>query len=372
MTRVVVVYPPNRRPYETCFFSNFASVNSLAIVDENVVGSFEAVRNQELVPSRTKTGLLGRLFKTTASSTSFLGAEKSLKDSNAIITVEAYSPISKFYSEYAKENGIKSFVVTWETIASHPFYLIPPFSMNASKVFRLADGFIATSARSATHLEELGVPKSKVRRIYPGVDTQLFRPIQGNATNDGPTRLLYVGLLSKHKGFDILVDAFEELRSRYNVVLTVVGDGPLRRLVESGRAGIEYHGPTSGHALAKTYAESSIFVSLPQTVRHLGIRTWEEQFGFTLVEAMSCGLPIVASDCGAVAEILGPNNIIIRRPSLGGVVEAISSFISKPTEMERVGAENRRRALEKFDSLKQSREFEAYLESEIGVIRQDR
>ena len=113
-------------------------------------------------------------------------------------------------------------------------------------------------------------------------------------------QIIAVGRYEKQKGFDILIKAWEQIVSKHDGwVLKIYGDGPLRNVLQQqiqesnlfSSCFLEY--PTS--QIEEKYAESSIFV----------LSSRYEGFGLVLVEAMSCGLPVVSFDCPC-----GPKDII--------------------------------------------------------------
>lgn len=118
-------------------------------------------------------------------------------------------------------------------------------------------------------------------------------------TVHGPARggpALFVGRLSEEKGVLVLLDAWRAHQQLPQ--LRVVGDGPLRHEAER-RA----HDTSSVHVVGRVpsaempmqYAQSSMLV-FPST--------WYEGFPLTIVEAMSSGLPVIASRLGSIAEIV--------------------------------------------------------------------
>ena len=84
-----------------------------------------------------------------------------------------------------------------------------------------------------------------------------------------------------------------------------------------------------------------------------GFKIWEEQFGWTLVEAMSCGLPIIASDCGAIQEVIGSHNFLVNQNSSKMLNDAFTKLVENPNLLKEIGKMNRLRALQFYDINKQ-------------------
>ena len=112
----------------------------------------------------------------------------------------------------------------------------------------------------------------------------------------GPFRLLFVGQLERHKGLELLVEAFRSLDpQRYS--LTIAGSGSmgswLRQQAESG--GIDFVGFQSSRQISRLMAESDCLV-VPSLV-------WENA-PLVLSEAIASGLPAIGSDFGGIAELI--------------------------------------------------------------------
>jgi glycosyltransferase involved in cell wall biosynthesis len=133
----------------------------------------------------------------------------------------------------------------------------------------------------------------RVELIPNGVDTRRFAPpVSGpEPTARGPWQVLYVGRLSKEKNLSTLVRAAASLRGRLPLRLVLVGDGPLRESLaaEALAAGvaIDFRGVVDQRVLPQLYAAADAFVLASFTEGHSKV----------LLEAMSTGLPCVASDC---------------------------------------------------------------------------
>ena len=75
------------------------------------------------------------------------------------------------------------------------------------------------------------------------------------------------------------------------------------------------------------------------------------------IEAMACGLPIVASDCGSITEVVGPNNILVRQKSVDDLYQALCKLVEEDDYRNAISKANRVRAEELFDIVKQKRKI---------------
>jgi len=107
----------------------------------------------------------------------------------------------------------------------------------------------------------------------------------------------YAGRLVPEKGITDLVDAF--LRMTVSAELVLFGDGPLRPGIERGSSRIKVVADLTHERMAEAYAAIDLLV-LPSR----STPTWEEQFGRVLVEALSCGVPVLGSDSGEIPWVI--------------------------------------------------------------------
>jgi glycosyltransferase involved in cell wall biosynthesis len=147
-----------------------------------------------------------------------------------------------------------------------------------------------------------------VTTIHNGVDTQVFhqRPRDGQlrrqfGANDGDLLVVSVGRLVGWKGIHVIIGAMKDLPE--HVRFLVIGEGPERQsLTElasaSGVGGRVRFAGAVDHGLLPGLLSSCDLMVQPS----IG----EEAFGISVVEAMACGLPVLASDNGGLPEIVLP------------------------------------------------------------------
>jgi glycosyltransferase involved in cell wall biosynthesis len=154
------------------------------------------------------------------------------------------------------------------------------------------DRFIAPSHGLRDTLVESGLPADRVV-VRPHMVANL-----GPRTDppSSSSTVLYAGRISQEKGLDILLEAWARARPR-TLELVVAGDGPLRLELESrGIDGVRFKGWLPAEEIRALMLSSRALV-FPSVCF--------ESFGATIVEAMSAGLPVLASAHGAPAEIVG-------------------------------------------------------------------
>jgi len=157
--------------------------------------------------------------------------------------------------------------------------------------FSLADEILAVSQYTAEHIrKEIGLKKN-IQVIYNGIDTGYFRPVPVSATNDSRIRVLFSGNLSKRKGAQWLPAIADRLKEGIVIRYTC---GLRRTKANIDHRRIEEAGYIDEREMPYLYSSHDILLS--PAVR--------EGFGLAVAEAMACGLPVVASNCSAIPELI--------------------------------------------------------------------
>ncbi len=205
-----------------------------------------------------------------------------------------------------------------------------------------ADAVIVPTTELAAHAAGKA-RRENVHLIPNGVDTALFRPA---ARAPGPTRqVLYVGRLSEEKNLETLIAAAGKLVGRFSLRLAFVGDGPLReRLATSAtRHGVPLElTPFTDHRhLPRLFAQADAFV-LP---------SFTEGHSKVLLEAMSCGVPCLASDVSGNRSILGDGQVGVlfdpRDPA--ALADGLERVFTKEGLARALGERARARVVERYD-----------------------
>ncbi|WP_242356187.1 MULTISPECIES: glycosyltransferase family 4 protein [unclassified Anaeromyxobacter] len=159
------------------------------------------------------------------------------------------------------------------------------------------DAAVAVSHAAAGPYEQR--LRASFRIIPNGVDTERFGSGQRlERFDDGRLNVLWVGRLEPRNGLDVMIEAFALLRRSLPARLLVVGDGPLRGRYEDRVppelrdeivfAGVSRDDRPDWYATADVYCAPTRIAS----------------FGVTLLEAMSAGKPVLASDIAGFREVM--------------------------------------------------------------------
>jgi hypothetical protein len=93
------------------------------------------------------------------------------------------------------------------------------------------------------------------------------------------------------------------------------------------------------------YNAADLFV-LPS----VSTRTWKEQFGMALVEAMACGTPVVSTTSGSIPEVVGDAGILVPANDPKELAGAVASLCLSGALRSELAGKGRARAVERFDS----------------------
>ena len=152
-------------------------------------------------------------------------------------------------------------------------------------------------------LAQLGIPPGKVSVVPCGVDTGPFSPSGAVAPRNSPARLLTLGRLVERKGIDTAIDALAQLPGAELVVAggperdRLAGDPEYRRLRDIAR--------DRGVADRVIFTGAVPRTQVPALIRSADVvvcTPWYEPFGITPLEAMACGVPVVASTVGGLTD----------------------------------------------------------------------
>jgi len=182
-----------------------------------------------------------------------------------------------------------------------------------------------------------------------GISSEEYRPLMEPISNEVP-QLLFVGRLVPYKALELILFALKELLTSQKVQLTVIGSGPNReyyqRLVKE--LGIDGHvcfkGNLKKSEIIQYYQRSDLFV----------FPSLKETSGNVILEAMSCGLPVVVSDRGGPGEIVKKEfGVKIKVENYAqyiyDLVEVIGSLIKNKGRMVQMGHAAREEILRKYD-----------------------
>lgn len=222
------------------------------------------------------------------------------------------------------------------------------------------------------YLVFLGCPAGKLKVFHMGVDTEKFR-YQERSLNSQEIHLTAICRLIRKKGLDIAIQGIREVLKQkpgLNIVLDIVGEGPEKTALEkmAGSFGIEkhvvFHGWLSQKNIKNILETADIF-TLPSRTAENGDM---EGIPVSLMEAMSCGLPVISTYHSGIPELVtdGISGLLIKENDVKGFTDALLRLIDEPGLALKLGTEASRAVRNNFNLFTRNKELEATLLSITG------
>lgn len=264
------------------------------------------------------------------------GLENAMKEFDIVHTADSHYYYSYQLAKLRKDGKIRHLISTsWETI---PFNNESTSAKKRIKRFTLkyVDRFLCYSNRAKECLITEGVSSKKTSVIRLGVDLAKFKvkseKLKVGRESNKKTRVLFVGRDVSEKGLSDLRTIMYRKKVVRNAELIVATNISYEKMPE-------------------VYGLADIFVMPSKTTK-----TWEEQYGMVLIEAMASGLPILAYRSGTIPEILGNTGILVPEGNLLQLFKQLKQLVELPKKRTKLGLLARKRAEKLFDSRKFSLE----------------
>ncbi len=178
--------------------------------------------------------------------------------------------------------------------------------------------------------------------VYNGADEARFYPLPKKPSQENavPT-ILYIGQLRPIKGVHVLMAAMRILQERrVNVLCRVVGSSfsggskqtpYVKQLVKNSPPNVKFQGYRIQTEVAEEYRSADI-LCCPSV--------WQEPFGNINIEAMACGVPVVATRVGGIPEIAAEGGVILVEPdSAVQLADALQKLVEDKDARAKVAAE---------------------------------
>jgi glycosyltransferase involved in cell wall biosynthesis len=207
---------------------------------------------------------------------------------------------------------------------------------------RLADAVFSSSACSADWCARFyGLPRDRIPVLHTGVDTRLFRP--GVAPKARRPTIVFVGRVEPAKGIDGLVEATCRLAREYpGVQLRIIGAADPES-VQRLRAQVTMRGLPDLLDFAGFVPNSDLPAHLCRAHVLAGPSVYEGGPGFVYLEAMACGLPVIASEGSGGAEVVRhqQTGLLVPPQDVHGLVAALGTLLGSPDLRTEMGERGR-------------------------------
>lgn len=268
-----------------------------------------------------------------------------------VLRAEALGEMSGKYAfaMHSRSDGIFSRIVssTWSGAV-----------IARNSILRRADAFVGISDPVAEEFLQCRVPPAKIHPIPNGIDPDRFCPMALRDKRNLRHKLglpkgilaAYSGKLNRGKGLEHLVRAWDAvIRNRHGAHLVLIGSGGNQSLSceENLRLSVKKLGLESSITFTGYVENVEEYL---QACDLFVIPTEYEAFGLALVEAMSCGLPSIASEVGGIPGIVDHlrNGVLVAPGDSEALAWAIIALIEQPELRRRLGHEARKTVRSRF------------------------
>lgn len=198
---------------------------------------------------------------------------------------------------------------------------------------RRADAIVTPSAYTARLVEDFGVPRERIHVCSLGAPQWRTLGHRPNLRPDGC--VLFIGTLEPRKNVGVLLDAYERLLQRLPSAPELILAGGSTPEAEPWLDRIR-RSPLAGHVRHVGYVPQEDRESWYARAKVLVLPSLDEGFGLPVLEAMSAGIPVVASNRGALPEVTGGAADLVDARDPDAFAMAIERLVT-----DRVWAESR-------------------------------
>ncbi|MDD3486870.1 MAG: glycosyltransferase family 4 protein [Candidatus Moranbacteria bacterium] len=206
-------------------------------------------------------------------------------------------------------------------VSLHAVYEIDKNTKTARRIAKIlsrADHVLTLSEASREELLSFGVPENKMSVFRYWINLDIFQP---SKIDHEKFTVLFVGRMIRKKGVRVLAEVAKFLPEVY---FLFVGTGPEEEYLEKlagDHKNIKMIGPVSNSDLSKYYNSADVLCA-PSL--------YEEGYGRVVMEAVACGLPVIASDLGGLKEALDESVAVLIDPTVENIRNAIEKLKNNP------------------------------------------
>ncbi len=245
-------------------------------------------------------------------------------------------------------------------VSTHAIYEMPQKSLMAGMVkwtLSSADKILTLSQAARRELVKIGLDRSRIDTYTYWIDQEIFRPVSQAAAKEqvgwrDKFLILFVGRLIEIKGTDILLQLAGEVQE--DIAFAFIGDGPLAEKIKRDARkmrNVSFVGRVDNCQLPQYYNAADV-LCVPSK--------YEEGFGRVLLEALSCGTPVIASNRGGIPEAVDNSVGVLVEPTASDFYRAILGFYN---DKEGLGAKRkvcRNYAMKKFGTANADKILSSY------------
>ncbi len=214
-------------------------------------------------------------------------------------------------------------------------------------------------------IEEFNCKKDNITVVYNGLDTEEFSPIEESVRD--PNRLITTASADVPlKGLDYSLKALKILKKdNPNIHLIVIGSlkkgGHTERLIKdlNIKDNVLFKKHISKEEIRKLYSTSSVAI----------VSSLYEGFGYPVIEAMSCEVPLIATNVSSIPELVGNYGILIDPKDENLLSHKIKNVLSNYDEHKKTAIQGRQHIIKTFNWSKITNEYEKTIFKAIENFR---
>ncbi len=237
------------------------------------------------------------------------------------------------------------------------------FYFNKSSLYAKVLTYILNKARfvlvltkeSQGQLRKIGVKNEKILVYHQWIDTKLFIPKDRKVVRkryhipESTFIVLFTGRLIPAKGIPLILEAAQKVKK--NILFVIVGSGEMKDVIaekEKNLATLRFIGQVKREELPLLYSAADIclFPSLQATT------TYAEGIPRVMIEALSCGTPLIATKTGGVSEVINKNVGFFVAPDSNEIVQLVEYLSNKRSMLQNMRKTCITYALKEFDRQK--------------------
>lgn len=222
--------------------------------------------------------------------------------------------------------------------------------------FKQLDRVISFSEGFKNVLGSLGVNKDRIDVLPNAVDTKKYSPGPSKYREKNGNYVLFLGRMDPVKNPGLLIEMFLKINPN-NLKLVLVGTGTQYKVLEEtyrSNKNIVFTGPITETSQKVDIMRGAMLYVLPSTFEGLSL---------ALLENMSVGTPVIATDAGAHAEVLKNYPLILHHEKVGSELEeSIRKFLNNPGLQKEMAEKSRRTIFEDYS-------FTAYNQKIISIYK---
>lgn len=182
--------------------------------------------------------------------------------------------------------------------------------------------------------------------IYPGIDTNIFKPTQVESPYSDKLILFFAGGTGFRKGSDTIIASYIELKKKYrNLLLIISGTDELQRFEPMLKKANMHIGKDIILLGNINHIKMAYYFNLCDIYLH---PSYHETFGVALIEAMACKKPVVGCNSTAIPEVVKNAGLLIKPGSIKDLTSQISYLIENPKLRKTLGNKGIKRVFKNY------------------------